>query len=165
LLEGESQVRKGIFLLLGAACVAALSAGGCGGGDESTTITTSSISKDQFIRKANAICLKGRQQVETAASTFLAENPDALESKNEPDFSELTQTIFVPAIEQETEEIRALGAPQGDQGEVEAILTAVEEGREKSEEDPKAAALGGSKAFKKADALAAKYGLDSCATR
>lgn len=159
-------MRNGIFLLAGVCAMAVLVAGcGGGGGGESTTITTSSISKDQFIREVDAICAKGRHQIETAASAYLRENPAALQGKKEPDYGELTQTIFVPAIEQEVKEIRALGAPRKDQATVEAFVAAVEAGVKKSEEEPKLAAVGGGKAFAKANTLAGRYGLASCTGR
>jgi hypothetical protein len=153
------------LILFAGACSAALLVAGCGGGGGSTTITMSSIGKVQFVREADAICVKGSHQVEDAASEYLREHPKALQGKEELDFDKLVQTILVPAVEQELEELRALGAPKGDQGQVEAILVAVEEGREKSEEDPKPAVVGGSKAFVKANELAKEYGLELCAVR
>ena len=145
--------------------VTALYVAGCGDdGDETTTTTsTSALTKQEFVRNANKICKSSNDKIERASSQFFANAP----RNKKPPTEEIEQfgrkTVF-PTIQAEIDRIRALGAPQGDEDEVNAILEAAQSGLDKLEQDPQQLAKrGAAPAFKQARRLAGAYGLDQCA--
>lgn len=138
---------------------------GCGGSsDSSSEVTASSLSKAQFIKQADAACKKGEEEVQSDFKAFASENEN-LANPTEDQFSELIETVLVANVEQELEDIRALGAPSGDEEKVEAILAAREEGVEEAEAQPKRAVESSLAGFEKANGLAKAYGLEACSNR
>lgn len=157
----------GIRAIAPIACVlgVALVWAGCGSSSDSNSeVTASSISKAQFIKEADAACKKGEEEIQEDFKAFAAENA-SVKNPTEEQFSELIDAVLVANIEREVEDIRALGAPKGDEQEVEAILVAREEGIEEAEAQPKRAVQGNMAGFEKADKLAKEYGFGSCAQR
>ncbi|HYU60789.1 MAG TPA: hypothetical protein VEK39_08510 [Solirubrobacterales bacterium] len=155
-------MRRGLALIL--ACVLLIVAAGCGDGGDGETTTTASLTKAQFVRKANKICKASDDKIEQASKRFYAGAPPGQEAPpNEIEqFGE--QTVY-PTIQDEIDRIRSLGPPEGDEGQVKAILQASEAGLAKLKQDPKQLAKGGAApAFEKAQELAGDYGLDQCAS-
>jgi hypothetical protein len=139
--------------------VIAMIATGCGGGGSSTT---ASITKAEFVKKGNAICTAGNKRDQTEFEAFAKES--GLKEGEEPSKAqdeELAETILLPSVSQEIEEIKALGIP-GEEGEgAEAVIESAEESIEKGEEEP-AALVSSEKTFKKTNELAHEYGLTVC---
>ena len=116
----------------------ALIVGGCGSSSDDGEVTESSITKAEFVKQAEAACEKGEKQVETSFNTYLKENKDALEQEaTKAQFADVLETVLVPAIEQEIEDIREIGSPSGEVDQIQAIIDALEEGLEKSQADPR----------------------------
>jgi hypothetical protein len=117
--------------------VVALIAVGCGSSDDSTTDSTASLTKAEFVKQGNAICKEGNAQFDSEFEQ-LAEEKDLKEDQPPPQavLDEAAETILVPGISKQIEELRALGTPEGDEGEVEDLLTNAEEALEEAEEDP-----------------------------
>lgn len=140
-------------------CVASLVVlvAGCGGSSE----TTAPISKAEFVKKANAICVAGQERLNAGFQAITNEQsavrPLAVEEQ------EWVNRIIVPSISREVAEIRNLGAPAHDNGQVEALLAAIEDGLRKVQEDPKAVLATSAEKFAKATKRATAYGLDACA--
>jgi hypothetical protein len=130
---------------------AVLLVAGCGGSDddssasgsaetsESTEITveSGSLSKAQFIEKADAICEKGRQKFERLLGKFIS-SVEANESSSgqKAQAKALVNSVFAPIYEEQIDEISSLGAPSGDENEVEAVLKAIQGDIDKGKEDP-----------------------------
>lgn len=140
----------------------ALIVAGCGGSDPS--VSTSSLSKAQFIKKADAVCAQGNKRLETNFATFLQEKKN-LKHPSEADFEELVGKVVVPNLKREVKELRALGAPSGDEDRVGEIITAIEEGIETAESDPKVAASSSEAVFGVSSRLSKEYGLEVCGSR
>lgn len=147
-------------LLFGVAGLAAvLIATGCGSSGDSQPVT-----KAEFIKEAEAACA---QRQEKAHNEFISYAKKAVEQKasqaeKEAQAAEATEGILIPALRGEVEDIRALTAPQRDTRTIEQILSAIESGIRKAEEDP-AAALGESPVlFARSSQLAEEYGLERC---
>jgi hypothetical protein len=151
-----------------AAVLAALVVAGCGGGSDDPTVTVSSISKAAFIKKADAICKEGSARMQKGFSVYLRKNKKsiiALRHPDKEDYEGLIGGVLVPNLEREIKEIRALGAPSGDQEEVEEILNALEEGIETAENDPGAVKSSSEAIFGIASRLGKEYGLEVCGSR
>lgn len=123
-------------------------ASGCGGGG------STALSKPEFEKQANQICLEeeGKRAAELAK---------ALQGSPTQEDAEKVVIKVLPFYEHTAERIDALGAPSGDEKEVEAIVKAMEEAAAKAKADPGTAVTGGLQ-FREANELAAKYGLKKC---
>jgi hypothetical protein len=132
----------------------AIAAAGCGGDDDNgTDLETSDLSKSEWIAKADQICAESDKAIDQQAQqTF----------KSEPSQQQLvgfTQGVVVPGIEAQVNQIRDLGAPEGDEDEIQTMLDTVDEGLAKVKADPTALERG---ALDSGTALAQQYGLKVC---
>lgn len=75
---------------------------------------------------------------------------------------EISETILVPNIENQSEELRELAAPDGDEAEISAMLDSLDQGVEEAEEDPEALFTAKSDPFGPANKKAKEYGLKVC---
>jgi hypothetical protein len=160
---GKSLIRSTLLVIAPLAVAGALA--GCGGGGEAaagTTVTTSSHSKAEFIKLASAICDRDRASLSPELERYMQQHGGAAKTKSEA-LAEAIQAIFIPKAEAQVDEIRAIGAPRGDEQQVERFLVATEEAVAAAREarSPTESQLG--EYFKRSAALASEYGLDHCA--
>lgn len=149
------------FALFAVLAIAAIAAG-CGSSDDNDS--TASLSKAEFVKQGNAICRKGNAQIESGFEEFAEKHH--LKKNQKPSkevLEEATETVVIPKVKAQVEGIRALGTPEGDEGEVDEILSGAEEGIEEAEEDPAAFAESESPKFKEVNKKARAYGLTVCA--
>lgn len=111
-----------------AALAVALLVAGCGGSDSDaesidTNLTTSSLSKAQFIKQADAICYRGKEQQLAQVQVYLREHKNL--PRSNPGV-EAVQTILVPSVEDQLAELRELGAPAGEANKIEAMWNGLE---------------------------------------
>jgi len=154
-------VSKPFIALLAALAAISMIVVGCGGGGDSSS-DSASISKARFVKQADAICEKGTKENQAEFEEFAKEN--GLSEKKEPTKAqqeEAVTEIVAPGVQKQIEEIDALGAPEGDEKQVEAIVAAVEDGVEEIEDDP-AALTEGENPLAKGSKLAKEYGLQAC---
>ena len=143
--------------------VAAL-ASGCGGDDDEggfSPVVSDPLEKVEFLRQADQICASTESQIEAAAD-------DLLTGKEQPPPSEVERIaidIVVPALEAEVAAIEALGAPEGDEAEVNAILGATEQGIAEIEADPQGLLDGPPDSLRRAANLSRAYGSQQCGIR
>jgi len=151
---------KRLVALFAALAVLALIVAGCGSSGGSTE-TTSSLTKAEFVKKGNAICAKGNEEIEEGFEEFRKEQ--GFSKKKEPSKAQLeeaVETVVIPKIRKEIESIRALGPPDE---EAEAVVDAAEEALEKGEENPSLLTQEESKSpFAKVNKLSREYGLTKC---
>lgn len=147
---------KRLICLPAAVLAVVLIVAGCG--DDSST---ASISKAQFVKKANAVCKKGTKQLQVDYLAFVTKSQ--VTNPTEDDYAKLVDVVFAPNLQQEADEIRALGAPSGDEDEVEEIAKALEEAVEAAEKEPELVL--GTEVFTKSSKLADEYGLKACGER
>jgi hypothetical protein len=150
---------RGAFVA--AAMIVALVLVGCGGGDSSSG---SSISKEEFIAKADAICKKGTERLQAAIGKVLKNQPNITKvTKGEQE--KIVTTEMVPSVSREVMELRALGVPDGDDEKVDAMITALEEGVETAERDPTAVTKSSDAIFGISSRIAGEYGAVGCGSR
>jgi hypothetical protein len=167
--------KRGPIALLAGVLAVALILVGCGGGSGSDSTapssdattsdsSTASLSKAEFIKKADAVCAAGGKRTQSEYAAYVEEKK--LSAKKEPtpaQFAEISEEIQVPAFKRQVEEIRAVGAPPGEEDQITALVDALDAGIEKVEEaDPKKALESSSSMFVEADKLAVAYGLKVC---
>jgi len=154
---------RGPTTLIVAVIAAALLAAGCGGGDDSDS-SASSISKEEFIVKADAVCKKGTERMQAAISDVLKNQPN-ITKVTTAEQEKIVTTVMVPSVSREVKELRALGVPDGDDERVDAMITALEEGVETAERDPEVVTKSGDAIFGIASRIAGEYGLVVCGSR
>ena len=128
----------------------------CGGDDQADAPAPEPepLSKAEFVAQADEICAEGNQELETAAEDVSAEPTDE-------EIAEFADDVLVPNLQQQHDDLAALGAPEGDEDAVQAILDALQDGIDVVEDDP-ATLLSSDDPLEEATDLAAAYGLAEC---
>jgi hypothetical protein len=161
---------KRLIAMLAAVLTVAIVAAGCGSssedssgdtGSSDTTETSAALSKAEFIKQGDAICTKGNKTIETEANEFAEENDVNTQKPTRAQKEEVIAAVVAPSVRKQGEEIAELGAPSGDEAEIEAIVAAVEEGADELEEDP-GLLIDNKNPLAKSSKLAASYGLKVC---
>src|SRR3954453_23236327 len=140
--------------LLGLAAVSALVVAGCGGGGDDST-STSSLAKPAWIAKADSICQQGNQEIEQAANEQFGKQG---QEQSDEQIQQFTSETVVPSVQRQIDQIRALGAPSGDEEQVNKILDTVQADIDKA----KSATTLSEDSFADGNALATQYGLKVC---
>jgi hypothetical protein len=162
---------KGILYLAAIALALGLLVAGCGGGGDnggtssgsSSSSSSSSggetLTKDEFIGKANAICNDGRSkltQIQTDLQSKLQGNPGNAQSAIADSVNQL-----VPVLRQIVDQIGALNAPADLQSKLDEFKTKSNEALDTVAKDPTSAASNTS-AFSDLNDLAKELGLTDC---
>jgi hypothetical protein len=134
---------------------------GSSGSPSGTAPTPSGGSKAEFVSQVNAICKKTREQSLANMAAYAKEHKSGSGQPSPALLMEAVKATFVPGLRAEIGEIRALGAPPGDEATVEAFLAALEENIEAASGSGSPAEFG--KSFTRSAQLAHDYGIDSCA--
>lgn len=121
---------------------------GCGGSSDAAP-----LKQPVFVKEANAICAAAQNEREEQGKDL---GPD---SDGPEDADDVMQLLLEP-VDKMTGEINDLGAPVGQEKQVEAIVAAYEAGIAKLEEEPESP--NSVSAFNKANQLAAEFGLTDC---
>ena len=148
-------------LLAAVAALLALAAlvAGCGGGDE-TTDESVTLTKTEFIKQGDEICKKGNDQSEKEAEEFAEDNDFTLEKASNEQLEEAVVEVLVPSLNQQAEEIDALGAPEGDEKKVEELVVSLEDAADEIEDEPGLVFEG--EVLEEPEKLAQDYGFKVC---
>jgi hypothetical protein len=153
-------------VLVGALAMTLIAAGcgGGGGGSGEITVQTGSLSKAEFIKRADAICSAARTEFLAEYTSFYKANESALEdAQKEPAvMKEALETIVTPNYDGEIEKISALGAPSDYAPKVTAFLKSVQRRLDEVHEHP-AELLATPYPFKEPEDVAKAAGLQGCA--
>ncbi len=145
--------------LLAAALAGVMALAGCGGSDSSTSTTSETLTKSEFVAKANAICAKGNQEIRAAGKKLFSSGQAPSQAAQE---KFVTATV-IPSIQQQVDAVDDLPAPAGDEQKVQAIVNAARSALDKVKQDPSLiTAQGQSDPFAQADKLTNSYGLTQC---
>lgn len=117
-------------------------------------------SKEDYVAKANALCSKRRKQIQAELSEFFQE-AQGDEAQRRAVLRGLVEETVAPGLKAEAEELRRLGAPQEDVGEVEAVIAAIEAVAAEARKDPETFAENPA-ALNEAQRLARSYGIGQC---
>jgi hypothetical protein len=162
---------KGLIAVVAGVLMVALVIAGCGssdsdsgdngsnssgGGDETVALT-----KVEFIKQADSVCEKGNKAIEDGADKFAKDNNVDTEKPTEEQKEEVIVEVVAPEIRQQGEEIGELGAPEGDEAKVEAIVTSLEDAADELESEPKSL-FEGKSPLADASKLGQDYGFKVC---
>lgn len=135
-----------------------LAMAGCGGdteGDNEGDAQPEAISKADFTAQAEEICADGNAEI-SAGADALGEDPA------QEQIEQFAADVIVPNLQAQHDDLAELGAPEGDEAEVESILDSLQEGIDAVEADP-SLITSSDDPFAEASDLAAEYGLAACA--
>lgn len=156
---------RGVFLLCAVLAALLFVAAGCGGGssDPGVEVQTGSLSKAEFIEKADAICAAARTEFLAKYTSFLeAHKAEATDpKKQEALLGEVLESVLGPNVEGQIEKISNLGAPAGYAPEVKAFLLELQERLDEAQEDP-TGLTSSATPFKKAEDAAKRAGMKGC---
>jgi hypothetical protein len=135
-------------------------AAGCGGGGDDAP----SISKAEFVEKANNVCARTGKRMTSQFAAFVAGygggEPKGVALKAAQ--REIVERVLAPNKRHEIEQLRKIGTPTGGEAQVEAMVEGLERGIEEAEARPTQAVTGKVKSFAEVERQAAKYGLTGC---
>ncbi|MGN6275399.1 MAG: hypothetical protein ACTHNP_05630 [Solirubrobacterales bacterium] len=139
---------------------------GCGGGSSGSSGSEQALTKQQFIRRAHAICYRlSKKQVRQTEAFYKAHGLNAGEPSQRAQERSIV-AVVLPVVEEKVEELGALPVPAGDKAKVRAILTAMERGVSETKAHPEWLAAATSKhpnPFAESEQLVAAYGVWLCA--
>lgn len=103
--------------------IGAILVAGCGGGDDSTTQFT----KAEFAKQASAICAKGEREIEAASAKYDEIVKTTVDGTLNPSFQrdaakEFLYSSILPSLQEELEQLEALGAPAGDEADISKMV-------------------------------------------
>ena len=133
--------------------VAGVAAAGCGSSSKTASTTTAAITKAELLAKGNAICGKADPVLSAAGAKIEANPPKA-------EVAALVRTTYVPSIQAQITQIKALGVPAGEQARVTSMLALAQADLEKIKANP---ALIATDVFADFAKVAHPYGLTACA--
>lgn len=186
-------MRIAVSILLLAALAAGAIFAGCGGSDDSEgaangsngagaasgsaeaangstsgspePVAASQLSKQQYVKQANAICTRSREKRFEELDAFREENPIEGENGQDEYLAAVLPEIYAPSMSSMLSELRDLGAPKGDEKQVEAIIVAFEDWVDTAEDlegdEPPSDFFN---EVNRATTLAGTYGLTQCTT-
>ena len=138
---------------------------GCGtSGDDSgeVSVKTGSLSKAEFISRADAICTAARSEFNRQYVAFIQKHKPPPSKAGQIDWlDQIVETALLPTYEPRIEQIGALGAPDADAEDVSAFLNALSERLDEIKEEPTELS-NGLQPFAKPVKLAKAYGLTGC---
>jgi hypothetical protein len=159
---------KRLILFLTGALTIGLIVTGCGDSDSDTNGdtnggSTASLTKAQFIKQADAICKAGSKEIEDETEAYAKENGiDVSKEPTDKQKEELVVEVIVPNIAGQADKIGALGAPSGEEDQVDEILTGIETAAAETSDDPSIVISGKEGAFADVNKLAQDFGLEVC---
>jgi hypothetical protein len=126
-------------------------------------VSTTTLSKGEFIEQAGAACLRQRAEIQEKLSSYSEKHSDD-DLAPAVLLANSLKAVAVPVVEAELAAIEKLGAPAGDEEEISAILAAERDAVVQARKMQKAKTIATfEKYFAEADRKLKKYGLDSCA--
>lgn len=145
-----------------AAAVVLVVVAGCGGGDSSDD---ESLTKAEFVEQGSAICAKRVKQI-GADIRAGGTNKGGPQETNGPTQGDPVADALLSNFQAEVDELRALGAPSGDEKTIEAMLHAMERGVKEAEANgsKEEALFSAGNQLGKGREMAEKYGLEGCAS-
>lgn len=142
----------------------AVALAGCGSGNDagsSDDTPSRSLTKGQFVSRANQICVQGLKEKDNEVQQTLEQI--SLEEREHPSnltFETLAKDALLPSYKRITRQLAALPAPAGDEEEVQALISKLEAGIAKAEDN--LVGLSRSNPFEDATVTAKSYGIEGC---
>jgi hypothetical protein len=149
-------------LALMAVLVVGVCVAGCGSSSSTTGETTATITKAEFVAKGNAVCVKGEKAQEAEINAYVKKHGLENKKPTKAQNVELVETVLAPNIQSQIDGVKALGAPGGEEQQVNSALELSQQTLEKIEANPELA-FGKGNPFAAAGKQLHALGLKKCA--
>jgi aspartate oxidase len=154
---------KRLIALLAGVMAVAIVAAGCGSSSDDSTDTVVVLTKTEFIKQGDAICAKGGEALSEEAEDFADEHNVDTSKPTKKQKEEVIETVVGPALQTQADELSELGAPDGEEDKVAAVIEALESGAEELEDDPGVLLENSGKGpLDEAKELAGEFGFKDC---
>ena len=132
---------------------AMLTAAGCGGSDEPESLT-----KAEYVKRANAICVKLNKDTSVKFDTFYREpgKPTTAQLKA------MTKSVYLGNMQARLDQLRELPVPEGEEAKVDALLAAMQKGIDEAASQRAIAFQNTTLFFTRANKLAQELGPEYC---
>src|SRR5437764_2220697 len=120
-------------MVLAATLALVVVAVGCGSSKSKSTVTTPALTKSEFLKRGNAICKKGNQQINQVAHKVF---PNRKARPGRAQVTKFATGTIIPSVQSQINGVKALGAPKGDEAKVNAIITTAQAALDKAKKDP-----------------------------
>ena len=148
--------RNLILLAVGALALGVLAAG-CGSSNDNST-STSSLTKAEWIAKADAICKASNDQINAAGKQQFGN-----QKPSQDQLTSFATGTIIPQVGKQLDQIDALGVPSGSDGDqASAVLAAAQADLGKVRADPSLVTSNSADPFADANKLAKAYGMKVC---
>jgi hypothetical protein len=138
--------------VVGALALGAFAAG-CGDSNDDSTTSTAAISKADFVAQANQICKQGNDEIEATGKQ--------LGNLNEAQLEQFASDTIVPNIQKQVDGVKALGAPAGEEAQVDQLVSTVQGDIDELKADP--SKITDDSLFAEANKQSRALGLNECA--
>jgi hypothetical protein len=153
---------KRLIVMLATATIASIAAG-CGGDTtDDNARGGASLTKAEFIEQGDAICKEGNEQIADGVEDFAKEKDFGTGNPSKAEQEEVILAVVVPSLKTQANELGDLGAPDGEEREVAAIVDALKAGIEELEDDPASLSKSGGGPLSEANELAGELGFKEC---
>ncbi len=113
----------------------AFSVSGCGSDSSTAEDVSPSLTKKQFVKRADAYCTRGYKAQARAMERY-AEKHGFSVSPTQAEREEVNTAVVLGFVRRKIEFFKSLPAPEGDEKEIQRMIEAMERGLEQSEKDP-----------------------------
>jgi hypothetical protein len=129
-------------------------AAGCGSSNDDSSTSTTAISKADFEAQGNQICKQGNAEINQAGQQL---GKNATQSQ----FEDFVASTLVPNIQKQVDGVKALGAPAGEEDQVNQLVATVQGDIDELKADP--SKIRDDSLFKEANQQSVALGLNECA--
>jgi hypothetical protein len=155
-------MNKQLLSIISCLVVVLVVASGCGSSGDGGT-TSSSLSKAEFIKKGDKLCTRVENERGKAISAFYdQEEASSVQELGVKGQEKMILNVALPPVKKLGGELEALGVPEGDEEEVEAIFDALDESVAQVEQSPVSVVSASESPFQEPKELAGKYGFKVC---
>jgi hypothetical protein len=128
-------MRRTLLVLVLLSAGLALLASGCGSDSSTADEASESLTKKQFVKRADAYCTRGYKAQARAMEKY-AEKHGFSREPTQAEREEVNTAVVLGFVRRKIEFFKSLPAPEGDEQKVQRMIASMERGLEQSEEDP-----------------------------
>jgi hypothetical protein len=149
-------MRRNSFPAVAGLLVIGALAAGCGSSNDNSTTSTASLTKAEWIAKADAICKAGNAKQNAAEQQTFKQKP------TQAQIQQFTTDTLLPNIQQQVNSIKALGTPSEQGAQANAVLASAQHAIDAVKADPSSLSQNNNNPFEETNKLAQAYGMKVC---
>jgi maltose-binding protein MalE len=147
-------MKLNLFAVVAVLAVGVIAAGCGSSNDNGDSTTTAAISKTAFVTQGNQICKQGTDEINQAGKQ-LGKNVSRAQ------INDFAANTIVPNVQKQVDGVKALGAPAGEEAQVNKLISVTEADLDQLKSDP--AKIHDDHLFDDSNQAAKAVGLTECA--